>query len=82
MKLFVKQDFKAVELKASPRFDGSYDVLVAGLGSGGFYAAWRAAKLGLRTLGVERMGRRPRAAAEEDRRHPPVTAGRDMVQFT
>ena len=55
MKLFVKQDFRTAELKATPRFDGSYDVLVAGLGSGGFYAAWRAAKLGLRTLGVERM---------------------------
>ena len=55
MRLFVKQDFKAIELKATPRFAGSYDVLVAGLGSGGFFAAWRAAKLGLRTLGVERM---------------------------
>ena len=55
MKLFAKQDFRAVELKAAPQFDGAYDVLVAGLGSGGFHAAWRAAKLGLRTLGVERM---------------------------
>ena len=55
MKLFAKQDFGAVELKAAPQFGGAYDVIVAGLGSGGFYAAWRAAKLGLRTLGVERM---------------------------
>ncbi len=55
MKLFTKKNFRQHELKASPNFSGSYDVVVAGLGSGGFHAAWRAAKLGLSTLGVERM---------------------------
>lgn len=55
LKLFVKKNFKACELPAIPSFAGEYDVVVAGLGSGGVYAAWKAAKLGLKTLGIERM---------------------------
>ena len=55
VRLFVKEEFKARELPAAPSFTGEYDVVVAGLGSGGIYAAWKAAKLGLKTLGVERM---------------------------
>ena len=38
-----------------PSYGDAYDVVVAGLGSGGFYAAEKSALLGLRTLGVERM---------------------------
>ncbi len=55
MRLWIKENFKARELGAVPSFDGDYDVVVAGLGSGGAFAAAKAASLGLKTLGVERM---------------------------
>jgi len=55
MKLFVLKEFRALATEAKPSFEGSYDVVVVGLGSGGFYAAEKAALLGLKTLGVERM---------------------------
>lgn len=55
MKLFVKKNFNAHPVDARPSFDGEWDVAVAGLGSGGAFATVKAASLGLRVLGVERM---------------------------
>ncbi len=55
MTLFVKKDFRPFAVQATPAFSGEYDVVVAGLGSGGAFAAARAAELGLKALGVERM---------------------------
>ncbi|MEK6795563.1 MAG: FAD-dependent oxidoreductase [Spirochaetota bacterium] len=46
---------KAVSEKAAASFEASYDVIVAGLGSAGVYAAIAAARAGLRVLGIERL---------------------------
>lgn len=55
MELSYLSNGKPVNEKVSASFEASYDVIVAGLGSAGVYAAIAAARAGQRVLGIERL---------------------------